>query len=79
MASKVVVNREGMTAVRVELGLTTVSSLADRLGIDKGTVSRAIKPGAKPRNGFIAAVLAELPNKFEEIFDVVDDSLANAA
>ena len=56
--------------VREDLGdLTTVS---ERLGVDKSTVSRqfAGKAHAGPR--FIAAVLTTFPVKFEDAFDITD-------
>jgi len=77
--AKVVLNSGGLEKVRDEYGLNTVQSLAERLGVDKGTVSRVTRGETLPRNRFIAAVITAFPNKFEDIFDVVSDGEENAA
>lgn len=73
------INDEGLTSLRADFGLTQDKDLADRLGVDKGTVSRVLKGKSAPGPAFIAAMLIAFPVKFEDIFDVVEsDAVATA-
>jgi len=59
--------------LREETGLDTLATLADALGIDKGTASRVISGKSAPGPTFISAVLTRFPVKFEDVFTITDN------
>jgi len=67
------IDAERFDSLRREQGLDTIKSLADALGIDKGTASRVLEGKSAPGPKFISSVLTTFPVKFEDVFTVVDD------
>lgn len=72
----VAVNREAVTRLQVEHGLTAQKDFAQALGLDKSTVSRVLDQNpnrrTRPGNQFIASFLRVFPVKFEDVFDILD-------
>lgn len=58
--------------LRHDQGLDTLQSLADALGINKGTASRVIRGESAPGPRFISSVLLTFPIKFEDVFEVIE-------
>lgn len=65
-------DNERFDELRKEQGVETVTTLATRLGLDKGTVSRALSGTSAPGPKFISSVLLSFPVKFEDVFTIVD-------
>lgn len=55
-----------------ELGLDTGALLAQRLGVSEATVNRVRNGVVVPGQRFIAACMATLGVKFEELFEIAD-------
>ena len=70
------IDTEAFAAVRASQGLDTVQGLAAALGLDKGTVSRALNGETAPGPKFISSVLLTFPVKFEDVFTIVDTHAA---
>lgn len=80
MAKTLAINEDGLAQIRAEFRVVQDKDLADRLGVNKATVSRILQGKAAPGPQFIAAMLVAFPVKFESIFDVVvEDELAVAS
>ncbi len=67
------INADGLAALRAEHRLELDKELAERIDMDRGTVSRVLQRRSAPGPTFISAVLSTFPVKFEDIFDVIDD------
>lgn len=72
------IDNERFAALRTRQGLATVKSLADALGIDKGTASRVLNGESAPGPKFISSVLTTFPVKFEDVFTIVDDEVVSS-
>ncbi|GAA0970085.1 hypothetical protein GCM10009555_018370 [Acrocarpospora macrocephala] len=58
-----------------EKGLTTALARAEAIGVSRWTVGRIESGEMRPGEHFIAAVLLARPDmKFEELFEVVEES-----
>jgi len=80
LAKTLAINEDGLAQIRSEFRVVQDKDLAERLGVNKATVSRILQGKAAPGPQFIAAMLVAFPIKFEAIFDVVvDDALESAA
>ncbi len=73
------INADGLASLRGEHGLELDKELAERIGVDKGTVSRVLQRRSAPGPTFISSMLSTFPVKFEDIFDVIDDNEPEAA
>lgn len=57
-------------------GLKTDASLADKMRIDAGNLSRVLKGAQQPGPKFIAALCGAFEASLEELFEVVMDDAA---
>lgn len=63
-------------AIEDEGGMT---HLAERLGVHKGTISRAMSGGIEAGPRFIAAVMTNYPVSFQDAFDIVESTAGREA
>lgn len=61
---------DAFAAWAARLGLETEAAQAERIGVDRATLSRIRRGEIVPGEKFIAAVLAAYDGTFEEIFEV---------
>lgn len=73
------INRAGFAELREQSGIVTDRQLAERLELDKGTVSRVLAGKSAPGPLFIASVLVAFPVTFDRVFDVIDEPVAVAS
>jgi transcriptional regulator with XRE-family HTH domain len=63
---------EQLAKIRKWVGLTTDSSLAERMGIDAGNLSRVLRGIQQPGPKFIAALCSSLDAELGDLFEVVE-------
>ncbi len=76
--STIKLNAERIREICGERGVQTDQAFAEIIGVNKGTASRVLN-GQAPGPKFISSVLLHLPVKFEDVFQVVEESSALAA
>jgi transcriptional regulator with XRE-family HTH domain len=77
--STLAINEEGLQSLRDEYKIVNDSELAERLQMNKGTVSRVLAGKSAPGPRFIASVLTSFPVKFEDVFDSITDEPVTAS
>lgn len=64
---------EQLTKIRKWVGLNTDASLALKMGIDAGNLSRVLKGKQQPGSKFIAALCSALDADLGDLFEVVEE------
>lgn len=72
MTATLRLKREMLVKIRNWKGLTTDASLALKMGIDAGNLSRVLKGSQQPGPKFIAALCIALDADLGDLFEVVD-------
>lgn len=72
MTATLRLKRETLANYRRLAGLKTDASLAEKMGIDPGNLSRVLKGTQQPGPKFIASLCAAFEARLEELFEVVD-------
>lgn len=70
---------EQLTKIRKWVGLTTDASLAERMGIDAGNLSRVLRGKQQPTGRFIASLCSALDAELGDLFEVVPGATEDAA
>lgn len=71
MTATLVLKREMLRKIRDWQGLTTDASLALKMGIDAGNLSRVLQGKQQPGPKFIAALCVALNAELSDLFEVV--------
>lgn len=72
MVASLRLKTDQLTKIRKWVGLTTDASLAARMGIDAGNLSRVLRGQQQPGPKFIAALCSSLDAELGDLFEVVD-------
>lgn len=72
MTATLRLKREMLAKIRNWKGLSTNASLALKMGIDAGNLSRVLQGKQQPGPKFIAALCSALEADLDDLFEVVD-------
>lgn len=72
MTATLVLKRDQLAKIRKWVGLNTDASLALKMGIDAGNLSRVLKGTQQPGPKFIAALCSALDAELGDLFEVVE-------
>lgn len=76
MVATLELKRADLAKIRKWVGLTTDSSLALKMGIDAGNLSRVLAGKQQPGPKFIAALCAALNAELGDLFEVIAEDAA---
>jgi transcriptional regulator with XRE-family HTH domain len=65
-----------LAKIRKWVGLATDASLAARMGVDAGNLSRVLRGTQQPGPRFIAAMCKALDADLDDLFEVIDEDAA---
>lgn len=75
MAATLVLKVDELAKYRGIAGLTTQTSLAERMQFDAGNLSRVLAGKQAPGAKFIAALVSAFPSlSLDDLFEVIDDT-----
>ena len=77
MAS-IAIRRDRLEELLADKGVHTNVAAADLLGMNNATVSRVRSGRANPGDSFIANALVNLPTTFDDLFEIIDDTVSPA-
>ena len=76
MVATLHLKREQLSKIRKWVGLTTDASLAAKMQIDAGNLSRVLKGTQQPGPKFIAALCSALNAELGDLFEVINEDAA---